>query len=132
MMMVKVMASFKYWFIDCDNDKVVNCGDEGNDYRYENIDDVCLNDGEDEEDDDNDGNNDDEFNDDTDGKDGECHDDGDSFSLTLFYDFVNIIYISEVYFAGSSYPNSLSAWKTEDMPSFIYVSVTLLSKFHII
>ena len=40
MMMVKVMASFKYWFIDCDNDKVVNCGDEGNDYRYENIDDV--------------------------------------------------------------------------------------------
>ena len=87
-----------------------------------------LNDGEDEEDDDNDGNNDDEFNDDTDGKNGECHDDGDS--LTLFYDLVNIIYISEVYFAGSSYPNSLSAWKTEDMPYFIYVSVTLLSTFH--
>ena len=99
MMMKKWWCWFKYWFIDCDNDKLADCVNKSNGYGNEDIDNVCLNDHvEGKEDDDNGNKEDDGCNDDTNSKDNGDHDDGYSFSLSSFFEFVNIIIISEVYF----------------------------------
>ena len=90
---------FKQWFIDCDNDELVDSRDKGTDCRNEDIDGVCLNDGCDhEKDDENDSNNGYKCIDDTDGKDDGLDDDSDSFSLTSFFNFVDIAIASDVCF----------------------------------